>query len=131
MPIVGRFHIRALASIVKIAHRYDLVEVRVLLEFRDLLSTHGAALKVDTVADEGRGMAFGGSFPTIYDKNGTYLRFKLDMLGLYYSNNNAWYGRPDLMLNGIRWSMGSHRGQATMHGGRPTRITASRPSTIP
>lgn len=28
------------------------------------------------------------------------LRFKLDALGLYYANNNAWYGRPDLMLNG-------------------------------
>jgi hypothetical protein len=49
---------------------------------------------------EGRGLAFGGEFPTIYEKDGTYLRFKLDLLALYYANNNAWYGRPDLMLAG-------------------------------
>ncbi|MCT8328960.1 alginate export family protein [Acidimangrovimonas sediminis] len=50
------------------------------------------------VSAEGRGLAFGGDFPTIYDRNGTYVRFKLDLLGLYYANNNAWYGRPDAML---------------------------------
>jgi hypothetical protein len=49
---------------------------------------------------EGRGMAFGGDFPVIYEKDGTFLRFKLDALALYYANNNAWYGRPDLMLAG-------------------------------
>ncbi|TNF60478.1 MAG: hypothetical protein EP307_08570 [Rhodobacteraceae bacterium] len=55
----------------------------------------------DTAAAEtGRGMAFGGKFPTIYDKNGTFVRFKLDLFGLHYANNNAWYGRPDLMLAG-------------------------------
>jgi hypothetical protein len=43
---------------------------------------------------EGRGMAFGGDFPVIYEKDGTFLRFKLDALALYYANNNAWYGRP-------------------------------------
>lgn len=51
----------------------------------------------------GRGMAVSGDpgdFPLIVDHNGTMLRFKLDALGLYYANNNAWYGRPDLMLNG-------------------------------
>lgn len=52
------------------------------------------------VPAEGRGLAFGGDFPTIYDKNGTYVRFKLDLLSLYYANNNAWYGRPDAMLAG-------------------------------
>ena len=54
----------------------------------------------DTGAEQGRGMTFGGKFPTIYEKDGTYLRFKLDLLGLYYANDNAWYGRPDLMLSG-------------------------------
>lgn len=49
---------------------------------------------------EGRGLSFGGTFPTLYEKDGTYVRFKLDLLGLYYANNNAWYGRPDLMLSG-------------------------------
>lgn len=54
----------------------------------------------ETAAPEGRGLAFGGKFPTIYEKNGTYLRFKLDILNLYYGNNNAWYGQPGLMLAG-------------------------------
>lgn len=49
---------------------------------------------------EGRGLAFGGDFPVIYEKDGTFLRFKLDLLGLTYGNYNAWYGRPDEMLSG-------------------------------
>ncbi|QIQ86384.1 alginate export family protein [Erythrobacter sp.] len=54
----------------------------------------------ETAAPEGRGMAFGGKFPTLYEKDGTYVRFKLDLFGLYYSNNNAWYGEPDQLLAG-------------------------------
>jgi hypothetical protein len=61
----------------------------------DLIVTLG-----ETAPDAGRGMAFGGDFPLIYERDGTYLRFKLDALALYYANNNAWYGRPDLMLDG-------------------------------
>lgn len=49
---------------------------------------------------EGRGLAFGGDFPVLYEKDGTYIRARLDLLGLYYANNNAWFGRPDLMLSG-------------------------------
>jgi hypothetical protein len=49
---------------------------------------------------EGRGLAFGGDFPVLYEKDGTYVRARLDLLGLYYANNNAWFGRPDLMLSG-------------------------------
>jgi hypothetical protein len=63
----------------------------------------------DTPA-EGRGMAFGGAFPTIYEKDGTFLKFRLDLLGLYYANNNAWYGRPDLMLDGNPLVAGSPAG---------------------
>lgn len=52
---------------------------------------------------QGRGMAVTGrkeDFPLIIDRNGTVLKFKLDAFSLYYANNNAWYGRPDLMLAG-------------------------------
>lgn len=63
----------------------------------------------DTPA-EGRGLAFGGAFPTIYEKDGTFLKFRLDLLGLYYANNNAWYGRPDLMLDGNPLVAGSPAG---------------------
>lgn len=38
--------------------------------------------------------------PLLYDQGGTRLQFKLEALTLYYANNNAWYGRPDLMLAG-------------------------------
>ncbi len=41
-----------------------------------------------------------GDFPLAYDQNGTVLRFKLEVLSLYYGNNNAWYGDPDAMLAG-------------------------------
>ena len=52
---------------------------------------------------EGRGMAATGNakdFPLILDRNGTILKFKLDLFSLYYGNNNAWYGLPDPMLAG-------------------------------
>ena len=49
---------------------------------------------------EGRGLAFGGDFPTLYEKDGTYVRARLDLLSLYYMNDNAWYGQPVDMLAG-------------------------------
>jgi hypothetical protein len=39
-------------------------------------------------------------FPVLYDSDGGFAKMKLVMFGLHYSNTNAWYGRPDLMLNG-------------------------------
>ena len=38
--------------------------------------------------------------PVLYDRDGTYVRAKLEALSLYYGNNNAWYGQPDTMLAG-------------------------------
>lgn len=38
--------------------------------------------------------------PVLFDKEGTYVRTKLEALSLYYANNNAWYGNPDEMLAG-------------------------------
>lgn len=40
------------------------------------------------------------TFPVLYDDKGKFLKAKLDLLGLYYANQNAWYGNPDAMLNG-------------------------------
>lgn len=62
----------------------------------------------------GRGMAATGQssdFPLILDRSGTYLRFKLDAFALYYANNNAWYGRPDLMLAGNPLVQGTPSGR--------------------
>lgn len=50
-----------------------------------------------------RGMLTKGGakdFPVLYDSNGTYLKAKLESLAMYYGNEDAWYGRPDLMLAG-------------------------------
>jgi hypothetical protein len=51
-----------------------------------------------------------GDLPLLYDRNGTILRYKLDILTLYYANDNAWYGRPDLMLAGNPLVAGSPAG---------------------
>lgn len=51
----------------------------------------------------GRGMLATGrtaDFPLILDRNGTVLKFKLDVFTLMYGNNNAWYGQPGPMLAG-------------------------------
>ena len=63
----------------------------------------------------GRGYAITGNpkdFPLIYDRNGTVLRFKLDALGLYYANQNAWYGDPQAMLAGNPLVQGNPAGKA-------------------
>lgn len=71
-------------------------------------------LRDGTQPAAGRGMAATGQssdFPLILDRNGTYLRFKLDAFALYYGNNNAWYGRPDLMLAGNPLVQGTPSGR--------------------
>lgn len=70
--------------------------------------------KTDEAADVGRGALLSGDlqdFPLLYDLNGTMVRAKLETLGLYYANNNAWYGRPDLMLNGNPLVQGAPAGK--------------------
>ena len=64
---------------------------------------------------KGRGYAITGNrkdLPLIYDRNGTVLRFKLDALGLYYANQNAWYGDPQAMLAGNPLVQGNPAGKA-------------------
>jgi hypothetical protein len=54
-------------------------------------------------ADVPRGMIQTGraaDFPVLYDHNGTYLRAKLEALSMYYGNQDAWYGQPDVLLQG-------------------------------
>ena len=65
-------------------------------------------------APEGRGFALTGDrkdFPLVYDRNGTLIKFRLDLLALYYANSNAWYGRPDLMLAGNPLVQGTPAGR--------------------
>lgn len=39
-------------------------------------------------------------FPLLYQDSQSFLKVKLETLGLYYGNRNAWYGRPDRFLAG-------------------------------
>lgn len=63
---------------------------------------------------EGRGLAVTGNtkdFPLILDRNGTILKFKLNLFALSYGNNNAWYGQPDPMLAGNPLVQGTPAGE--------------------
>lgn len=61
-----------------------------------------------TLAEKGQGFKGQGylitnnlaDLPVLYDKEGTYVRAKLEALSLTYANNNAWFGDPDKMLQG-------------------------------
>jgi Alginate export len=53
----------------------------------------------------------GSDFPLLYDANGTFVKMKLELFGLHYSNTNAWYGRPDLMLAGNPLVVGEPSGK--------------------
>jgi hypothetical protein len=64
--------------------------------------------------DQGRGFLITGNssdFPLAFDRGGSYLKFKFDAFALYYGNNNAWYGRPDLMLAGNPLALGTPAGR--------------------
>jgi hypothetical protein len=52
------------------------------------------------------------NFPVLHDGNGRYLRAKLDVLAMAYANQDAWYGRPDLMLAGNPFVQGTPAGAA-------------------
>jgi hypothetical protein len=53
----------------------------------------------------------GADFPVLYEAGGTLVKMKLELFGLHYSNTNAWYGRPDLMLAGNPLVVGTPAGK--------------------
>lgn len=64
------------------------------------------------------------SFPILHESNGTLVKAKLESLGMYYGNRNAWYGRSDVMLNGNPFAVGESAGkgysqwvEGFIHGG--------------
>jgi hypothetical protein len=96
-------------------------------------ATGGVALEiVVTLGDEAqlgrpRGFLATGQpadFPVLYDYNGTFVTAKLETLGIYYGNGNAWYGQPDAMLAGNPLVQGTPAGagyadwvEGFVHGG--------------
>jgi hypothetical protein len=60
-------------------------------------------LKDSSAGPDAKGLLASGDkndFPVLYDADGSFVKMKLEFFGLHYSNTNAWYGRPDLMLAG-------------------------------
>ncbi|MGL4728226.1 MAG: hypothetical protein ACRCWO_05690, partial [Bosea sp. (in: a-proteobacteria)] len=55
------------------------------------------------IGAEARGALASGKvseLPVLYDNDGTYLRMRLEGIGMYYGNNNAWYANPRPLLSG-------------------------------
>ncbi|MEQ1824318.1 MAG: hypothetical protein ABL921_00135 [Pirellula sp.] len=53
--------------------------------------------------DEGRGAFITrklSDLPVLYDKDGTFVRIRLEGITMYYGNDNAWYGQPGPLLSG-------------------------------
>jgi hypothetical protein len=56
-------------------------------------------------------------FPVLYDANGIYVTAKLDLFALHYSNVNAWYANPALMLAGNPLVAGTPAGRGYSNWG--------------
>jgi hypothetical protein len=70
---------------------------------RGLEVTFTITLREGAEQDQGRGYLITSNLadlPVLYDRNGTFLRVKLEALSLYYGNDNAWYAQPGAMLAG-------------------------------
>lgn len=68
-----------------------------------LIITVEATLRPERAAAAERGALITGKvtdLPLLYDRNGTYVTTKLELLSMLYANDNAWYERPDLFLTG-------------------------------
>ncbi|MCA3596980.1 MAG: alginate export family protein [Methylobacterium sp.] len=67
---------------------------------------------------EGRGALISGKasdLPVFYDRNGTFLRMRLEGISMYYGNNHAWYGNPGPLLAGNPLVRGKSAGRGYSH----------------
>jgi hypothetical protein len=81
-----------------------------------LIVTVEAKLRAERAEASGRGAFITGrasDLPLLFDRDGTLLATKLEVLPMFYSNANAWYGRPDLFLNGNPLASGKAAGSGT------------------
>lgn len=81
-----------------------------------LIVTVEARLRAEHTEAPGRGALITGrtsELPLLFDRDGTLLTTKLEVLPMFYSNANAWYGRPDLFLNGNPLVAGKAAGSGT------------------
>jgi hypothetical protein len=81
-----------------------------------LILTVEVSLRPERAEASGRGALITGrtsDLPLLFDRDGTLLATKLELLPMFYSNANAWYGRPDLFLNGNPLVSGKAAGSGT------------------
>lgn len=85
-------------------------------------ATGGLIVSIEAVLSDARSTASERGYmltgdrsdlPVLYDRNGTYIVGKLELLSMAYANNNAWYGRPDLFLSGNPLVSGDPAGAGT------------------
>jgi hypothetical protein len=77
-----------------------------------LVVTISVTISQSAEAGAARGaLAKGVGFPVLYDKDGTFVRARLEGVALVYSNDNSWFARPDLMLAGNPLAVGTPAGR--------------------
>jgi hypothetical protein len=64
-----------------------------------------------TLADAAAGGEKTAEFPVLVDRDGTFVRAKVEAMALYYANANAWFGQPELMLQGNPLVQGTPAGR--------------------
>ncbi|MGL4543167.1 MAG: hypothetical protein ACRCUI_11725 [Polymorphobacter sp.] len=86
---------RRVPDVAKLDHRVSFGERGDLVVTVSVTVTQAA----ETGAARGA-LAEGAGFPVLYDKDGSFVRARVEGLALAYSNDNSWFGRPDRMLAG-------------------------------
>jgi hypothetical protein len=66
----------------------------------DVILTIQLAERAKAKSEKGGILAGGKDFPILYTDNKSLFTSKLNVSGMLYSNNDAWYGRDDEMLKG-------------------------------
>ncbi len=104
--------IKRMPDVTNVTHRVDFHPaggIQLFIDVEQQLSSSGQSV---------------AKFPWLYDQQGTSVRAKIELLGMYYGNNDAWFGREDLMLNGNPFAVGKSAGrgysdwvEGFVHGG--------------
>ncbi|WOE31658.1 MULTISPECIES: alginate export family protein [unclassified Acinetobacter] len=80
---------------------YGGVNIILSLHIKSNITAQTASLTADNTT----------KFPVLYHQDGKFLKAKFEALGLYYANQNAWYGNPQAMLAGNPLVDGKSAGQ--------------------
>ncbi len=114
----------------------DVVKLEPSIGFGDrngLVLTVTVTLADAATAGDTRGqVASGQGFPILYDRDGTFVRAKVEAMVMAYSNFDAWFGRPDAMLAGnplVQGKPAGHGATAWLEGYVHTGLSGITPVT--